>query len=84
MSICRPGVESGISASLTSPQVLPVQLVYRVAGGGARGGRVSEAETHNQQELCGIRKPGNRTEGRRWWSVRDLFKSKRGLDGLWW
>lgn len=61
MSICRPGVESGISASLTSPQVLPVQLVYRVAGEGGGG---SEAETHNPQELCGIRKPGHRTEGR--------------------
>lgn len=41
MSICRPGVESGISTCLTSSQVLPGQLVYRVA----RGAMVSAAET---------------------------------------
>lgn len=33
MSICRPGVESGISTCLTSSQVLPGQLVYRVIRG---------------------------------------------------
>lgn len=75
MSICRPGVESGISTCLTSSQVLPVQLVYRVARG-ADGFCSRNTPSRNSAAL-------GRTEGRRWGSVTDLFKSKGGLDGVW-